>query len=54
MDGVTKPTLETLFDMAWYKLVNNGPGNGLSPDGTKQLPEQMLTTGLQQCGMMRK
>ena len=29
--------------MATQILVNIGPGNGLLPDGTKPLPEPMLT-----------
>ena len=29
--------------MAVEILVNTGSGNGLVPDGTKQLPEPMLT-----------
>ena len=27
----------------WKILVNTGPGNGLLPDGTKPLPESMMT-----------
>ena len=46
-----KKTLQMGHDESWHKifalhhLVNIGWGNGLVPDGTKPLPEPMLTSG---------
>ena len=37
-------TAKTLYNMIW--LVNIGLGNGLVPDGTKPLPDPMLTKSL--------
>ena len=42
-----KLTLNSLWpsDNIWWQIwVNIGPGNGLLPDGTKPLPETMLTS----------
>ena len=34
-----------IVDMGYLSLLNIGSGNGLLPDGTKPLPEPVLTPG---------